>query len=33
VKTNFSIVIIAIVVVSMLPLGIEYWRNRRRTRP
>lgn len=30
VKNNFSIVIIAIVAVSMLPLGIEYFRHRKK---
>jgi membrane-associated protein len=30
IKQNFHIVIAAIIVISVLPIGIEYWRARRR---
>lgn len=33
VKDNFSIIIIAIVFISVLPAGIEYWRAKRRPAP
>jgi membrane-associated protein len=33
VKRNFSLVIIAIVLVSILPAVVEYWRHRRAARP
>jgi FtsZ-interacting cell division protein ZipA len=32
VKDNFSLVVIGIIAISLLPLVVEYWRSRKRKR-